>query len=284
MVSKKTEDSVFLTQYDRYLFNEGRNYKIYKKMGAHPAVVDGVKGMHFAVWAPHAQRVCIVSDRNGWNSDEDNMKLLETSGIWEGFVPDMGLDENYKFAIHTQDGRVFLKADPYAFHAQLRPDTASVTADIDDYPWQDGRWMKTRAAQNTYSAPMAIYECHLGSWKKRGEGENDFLTYPELARELADYCNYMGYTHVELMGIAEHPFDGSWGYQVTGYYAPTSRYGSPREFMYMVDYLHQHGIGVILDWVPAHFPKDAFGLADFDGEPLYESMDIIKWLEEHSEE
>ena len=279
MVSKKTEDSVFLTQYDRYLFNEGRNYKIYKKMGAHPAVVDGVKGMHFAVWAPHAQRVCVVSDRNGWNSDEDNMKLLETSGIWEGFVPDMGLDENYKFAIHTRDGRVFLKADPYAFHAQLRPDTASVTADIDDYPWQDGRWMKTRAAQNTYSAPMAIYECHLGSWKKRGEGENDFLTYPELARELADYCNYMGYTHVELMGIAEHPFDGSWGYQVTGYYAPTSRYGSPREFMYMVDYLHQHGIGVILDWVPAHFPKDAFGLADFDGEPLYEYPD--KRMGEH---
>jgi 1,4-alpha-glucan branching enzyme len=266
-------EGVFLTQYDRYLFNEGRNYKIYKKMGAHACQVNGTKGMHFAVWAPHARQVTIVCDRNGWNSEEQNMKALETSGIWEGFIPGMGWDENYKYAIHTRDGRVLLKADPYAFHAQLRPDTASVTADIDDYVWHDAKWMKQRAETDTFHAPMAIYECHLGSWKKRGPGENDFLTYPELARQLADYCTYMGYTHVELMGIAEHPFDGSWGYQVTGYYAPTSRYGSPSEFMSMVDYLHQKGIGVILDWVPAHFPKDAHGLADFDGQPLYEYPD-----------
>ena len=270
----KALDPVFLTEYDRYLFGKGRDYKIYQKMGAHPAELDGKKGWHFAVWAPHAKAVSIVCDRNNWDPEANYMMPLEKSGIFEGFMEGMGEGEAYKYAIKTKKGDILYKADPYAFHAELRPNNASRTAVIDGYTWDDDKWMKERAEKNTFEQPMAIYEVHLGSWKKYDRDDKDsFMSYTELAHELAEYCNWMGYTHVELMGIAEYPFDGSWGYQVTGYYAPTARYGTPKEFMYMVDYLHMHGIGVILDWVPAHFPKDAHGLANFDGEPTYEYAD-----------
>ena len=267
-------DPVFITELDRYLFGQGRNYKIYQKMGAHPATLNGKKGMHFAVWAPHAKAVSIVCDRNNWNVEANYMLPLEDSGIYEGFIEDMGYGEIYKYAIHTIKGEILYKADPYGFSAEYRPGTASKTADVANYGWGDGDWMSRRSATPTFAQPIAIYECHIGSWRKKDrEEKNGFYTYVEAAHELADYCNDMGYTHVELMGIAEHPLDASWGYQVTGYYAPTSRYGTPKEFMYMVDYLHKHGIGVILDWVPAHFPKDAQGLADFDGTPTYEYAD-----------
>ncbi|MCR5795822.1 MAG: 1,4-alpha-glucan branching protein GlgB [Solobacterium sp.] len=264
---------VFLSTMDRYLFNNGRNYRIYNKLGAHAAEIGDRKGMHFAVWAPNAAAVGVVCDRNGWDPNANMMVALETSGIWEIFIDNMGYGELYKYAIHTKDGRILYKADPYAFSAEFRPGTASKTAKIDGYKWSDAKWLKKRAENNTFSSPMAIYECHLGSWLKRSNEDGAFLNYRELADELTEYCNYMGYTHVELMGIAEHPFDGSWGYQVTGYFAPTSRYGEPQDFMYFVDQMHQHGIGVILDWVPAHFPKDAHGLADFDGTPTYEYPD-----------
>ncbi len=268
-------DPVFITEMDRYLFGEGRNYKCYQKMGAHKAKLNGVSGMHFAVWAPHAKAVSIVCDRNEWQPGRNYMMPLETSGIFEGFMPDMDFGELYKYAIETQSGDTIFKADPYAFSAELRPGTASKTADIDSFIWHDEALMKDRASKDTYRQPLAIYECHLGSWKKEVTPENPdgFINYRKLARELVDYVKWMGYTHVELMGIAEHPFDGSWGYQVSGYYAPTSRHGSPQDFQWMVDYLHENGIGVILDWVPAHFPKDAFALADFDGQPLYEYPD-----------
>ena len=267
-------DPVFMTEYDRYLFGKGRDYKIYQKMGAHPAVLDGKAGWHFAVWAPHAKAVSIVCDRNDWNPEANYMIPLEKSGVFEGFIEGMGEGESYKYAITTKKGDILYKADPYAFHAELRPANASKTAVISGYNWDDQKWMKERSEKNTFEQPMAIYEVHLGSWKKYDRDDKDsFMSYTDLAHELAEYCNWMGYTHVELMGIAEYPFDGSWGYQVTGYYAPTSRYGTPKEFMYMVDYLHMHGIGVILDWVPAHFPKDAHGLANFDGEATYEYAD-----------
>ncbi len=270
-------DPVFLTAYDRYLFGQGTNYKVYQKMGAHRAKLNGKDGMHFAVWAPHAKAVSIVCDRNEWNPTANYMLPLEKSGIFEGFIEDMGYGELYKYAIMTESGDLLYKADPYAFEAEFRPGTASVTADIDSYHWDDEKWMAQRAKTNTFASPMAIYECHLGSWKRADREEKDgFLTYTELAEQLTEYCTWMGYTHVELMGIAEYPYDGSWGYQVTGYYAPTSRYGGPQEFKYFVDYLHMHGIGVILDWVPAHFPKDAHGLADFDGGPCYEYADPRK--------
>ncbi|SFG33850.1 1,4-alpha-glucan branching protein GlgB [Oribacterium sp. WCC10] len=267
-------DAVFITELDRYLFGQGRNYKIYQKMGAHPATLNGKTGMHFAVWAPHAKAVSIVSDRNNWDVTANYMLPLEDSGIYEGFIEGMGYGEIYKFAIHTMRGEVLYKADPYGFSAEFRPGTASKTADVANYGWSDGEWMRKRAKDSPFAQPIAIYECHIGSWRKKDrEEKNGFYTYVEAAHELAQYCNDMGYTHVELMGIAEHPLDASWGYQVTGYYAPTSRYGTPKEFMYMVDYLHKHGIGVILDWVPAHFPKDAQGLADFDGTATYEYAD-----------
>lgn len=270
-------DPVFITELDRYLFGEGRDYKIYEKMGAHPATLHGKKGMHFAVWAPHAKAVSIVCDRNSWDVEANYMLPLENSGIYEGFIEGMGYGEIYKFAIHTQRGEILYKADPYGFSSEFRPGTASKTADVAHYEWADAAWMGQRAKTPIFAQPMAIYECHLGSWRKKNrEEKNGFYTYQEAAEELAAYCEDMGYTHVELMGIAEHPLDASWGYQVTGYYAPTSRHGSPKDFMYMVNYLHQHGIGVILDWVPAHFPKDAQGLADFDGTPTYEYADPRK--------
>ena len=264
---------VFFSELDRYLFGMGRHYELYEKMGAHPCEVEGKQGVHFAVWAPHAKAVSLVSDRNGWNPERDPMHPLEGSGIYELFVPDMGVGELYKYAILTRSNEWIYKADPYGFSSEYRPGTASITEDLSAFSWKDKKWMKERK-RNWDESPMAIYEVHLGSWKREGNPDRDgFITYQQAGRDLAEYCNYMGYTHVELMGILEHPFDGSWGYQVTGYYAPTSRHGSPKAFMEMIDILHQAGIGVILDWVPAHFPKDSHGLSEFDGEACYEHPD-----------
>ena len=267
----------FITELDRYLFGQGTHYKIFEKLGAHQKTYKGKAGMYFAVWAPHAKAVGVVGDFNGWDPDAAPMSPLADSGIYEAFIPGVGLGELYKFAITTQEGMILFKADPYAVHAEFRPGTASITEDINGFKWDDAAWMETRKKADPVKSPMAIYEVHLGSWRKKDRPQKEgYYTYMEAAHELADYVKKMGYTHVELMGIAEHPYDGSWGYQVTGYYAPTSRYGTPKEFMYFVNYLHKKGIGIILDWVPAHFPKDAHGLADFDGQPLYEYADPRK--------
>ena len=266
-----------LSNDDLYLFAEGNHYNIYEKLGAHPRTIDGVKGVYFAVWAPHARAVSVVGDFNMWDGRLHLMRTLNVSGIYEIFIPGVKTGAVYKYQILTRTGEVLMKSDPYANCAELRPNNASVVADLNVYHWNDHRWMHDRAKETRQSLgqkPMAIYEMHLGSWKKRVEDDdNGFFSYRELAPMIAKYVREMGYTHVELMGIAEHPFDGSWGYQVTGYYAPTRRYGNPDDFMYFVDYMHDQGIGVILDWVPAHFPKDAYGLGMFDGQPLYEHPD-----------
>ena len=273
----KTEGLGVIGELDRYLFGEGRHYQLYHKLGAHPYTYRGQDGYYFAVWAPHAAAVSLVGDFNAWNPDATPMKPVADSDIYELFVPGLGVGQLYKFAITTHTGTILFKADPYAFSAEYRPGTASVTADIRGFKWNDSKWMESRAGTDPVKAPISIYEVHLGSWKKKNRPEKDgYYTYMEAAHELADYVLEMGYTHVELMGIAEHPYDGSWGYQVTGYFAPTSRYGTPTAFMYFVNYLHKKGIGVILDWVPAHFPKDAHGLADFDGQALYEYADPRK--------
>ncbi|NNJ33047.1 1,4-alpha-glucan branching protein GlgB [Lacrimispora defluvii] len=267
----------FITELDRYLYNNGRHYEIYEKLGAHPKRCNGKQGMYFAVWAPHASQVGVVGDFNGWNPDLNPMVPLADSGIWEVFVPGVGPGQLYKYSVTTRSGKILFKADPYAFYAELRPQTASITADLSVYSWNDLEWVAKREKQDPLTGPLSIYEVHLGSWKRKSrEDKEGFYTYKEAAHELAEYIKDMGYTHIELLGIAEHPYDGSWGYQVTGYYAPTSRYGTPDEFMYFVDYMHQNGIGVILDWVPAHFPKDAHGLSEFDGEACYEYADPRK--------
>lgn len=274
---KGTAATVIISEMDRYLFGQGTHYEIYEKMGAHPMTLNGTKGVYFAVWAPHAVSVSLVGDFNNWDPESHPMTLLETSGIYEIFVPGLKEGSLYKFAIATQTGKLLFKADPYARSAEFRPGTASVVASDTSYKWSDSAWLQKRRTTNPREAAMSIYEVHLGSWRKKDREErNGFYTYREAAAELAEYVKDMGYTHVELMGIAEHPFDGSWGYQVTGYYAPTSRYGTPEDFQYFVNYLHKKGIGVILDWVPAHFPRDAHGLADFDGQALYEYADPRK--------
>ena len=266
-----------ITDFDTYLFAEGKHYDVYEKFGAHPMTIDGVKGTYFAVWAPHARRVSVVGDFNMWDGALNPMQMMQTSGIYELFIPDVAPGAVYKYQILTRDGEILYKADPYGNQCQVRPDNANVVADLTGYKWKDTGWIENRKPQpreKELKKPMAIYECHLGSWKKKIEDSDfGFYTYRELAKMLCDYVKKMGYTHVELMGIAEYPFDGSWGYQVTNYYAPTSRYGSPEDFMYFVDYMHENGIGVILDWVPAHFPRDAHGLGRFDGMPLYEHPD-----------
>ncbi len=262
---------------DLYLFAEGNHYQIYDKLGAHPMTINGIKGTYFAVWAPHARAVSVVGSFNLWDGRLHPMRTLEVSGVYELFIPGVEPGAIYKYQILTRTGEILMKADPYANCAELRPDNASVVADLRDFDWTDKKWMAGREKETRNSLrkkPMAIYEVHLGSWKKKDDGTEDgFYTYRELAPMIAEYVLDMGYTHIELMGIAEHPFDGSWGYQVTGYYAPTRRYGDPRDFMYFVDYMHNKGISVILDWVPAHFPKDAHGLGRFDGQPLYEHPD-----------
>lgn len=275
--SKKEIGTGFITEVDRYLFNNGRHYEIFEKMGAHPKKYKGKNGMYFAVWAPHAEQIGVVGDFNSWDPEANAMKPLADSGIWEAFVPGIAAGELYKYAITTKSGKILFKADPYAFSAEYRPGTASVTADLSDFQWGDDAWIDKRGSADPMNAPMSIYEVHLGSWRRKNRPEKDgCYTYVEAAKELADYVTDMGYTHVELMGIAEHPYDGSWGYQVTGYFAPTSRYGTPQEFMYFINYMHKKGIGVILDWVPAHFPRDAHGLSEFDGEALYEYADPRK--------
>ena len=256
---------------DISLFNEGKHYSIYEKMGAHPMTVDGVEGVLFAVWAPNADRVSVVGNFNNWDGRRHPMRKLDYSGIYELFIPGKLVGEIYKYEIKAKSGQVFMKSDPYAFSSEVRPANASRIVDI-SYKWKDAAWMEKREDKNTDEQPMAIYEMHLGSWKRPTDGR-EFYNYRDIASLLADYLLMMNYNYVELMPIMEHPYDPSWGYQVTGYYAPTSRYGSPADFMYFVDYLHSKGIGVILDWVPAHFPKDEHGLGRFDGTALYEHED-----------
>jgi len=266
-----------LSSDDLYLFAEGNHYQIFEKLGAHPMTIDGVDGTYFAVWAPHARAVSVVGNFNLWDGRLHPMRTLEVSGIYEVFIPGVKAGAIYKYQILTRTGDILMKSDPFANCAELRPNNASVVADLRGFQWTDKKWMADREKETRMSLrqkPMAIYELHLGSWKKKDDGTEDgFYTYRELAPMVAEYVLDMGYTHIELMGIAEHPFDGSWGYQVTGYYAPTRRYGEPQDFMYFVDYMHKKGISVILDWVPAHFPRDAHGLGLFDGQPLYEHPD-----------
>ncbi len=262
-----------ITETDCYLFGEGTHYEIYEKLGAHPVKVRGKEGVYFAVWAPHAVSVAVTGEFNNWSADSHPMRSIGTSGIWELFTGDAAPGGLYKYVITTATGKTLHKADPYASWAELRPGTASRISPASAFNWKDERWMERRKNNLPTLAPLSIYEVHLGSWKRNGE---EFLTYRELAKDLAAYVKDMGYTHVEILGLLEYPFDGSWGYQVTGYYAPTSRYGTPEDFRYFIDYMHRKGIGVILDWVPAHFPRDAHGLADFDGCPLYEYADPKK--------
>jgi 1,4-alpha-glucan branching enzyme len=272
-------DTRFITEFDQYLFGQGTHYDLYNKLGAHPMTVDGEEGVYFAVWAPNAAAVSIVGDFNEWDENATPMERLEPLGIYQIFLTGIKVGDIYKYCVTAQDGKKTLKADPYGFQAELRPNNASVVADISDFKWHDSRWMKKREKFDDKKNPMFVYEIHPGSWKKHEQTEEDedgFYNYREIAHELAAYVKDMGYTHVELMGIAEHPFDGSWGYQVTNYFAPTSRHGSPEDFQYFMDYMHEHNIGVILDWVPAHFPRDAFGLAEFDGTCLYEYADPRK--------
>ena len=269
-------ENMKFTDLDQYLFGQGTNYEVYKKLGAHPGTRRGKKGVYFAVWAPNAQAVSVIGDFNGWDETANPMKKVGPIGVYEIFVREAEIGQLYKFFITGAHGEKLYKADPYANEAEKRPGTASRITDITDYKWKDSTWIRNREKYDYKTQPMAIYEVHPGSWMKHGwteENEEGFYNYRELAPALTDYVKKMGYTHVELMGIAEHPFDGSWGYQVTGYYAPTSRYGTPQDFKYMIDYFHRNKIGVILDWVPAHFPKDAHGLANFDGTAVYEHED-----------
>ena len=276
-VNKPVEMACKVTEWDQYLFGQGTHYEIYKKLGAHLTEKDGVAGTYFAVWAPRAKGVKLIGEFNNWDGKNHEMVRLEPLGIYELFVPGVKEGTAYKYLIDGADGNLHYKADPYGYYAEVRPGTASRVADI-TYQWKDAKWMEERAKKDTEKMPLSIYEVHLGSWKKHAheEGEAGFYTYDELCKDLVKYVKEMGYTHVELMGIAEHPFDGSWGYQVTGYFAPTSRYGTPKQFKHLIDTLHENKIGVILDWVPAHFPRDAHGLANFDGAPLYEYPDPRK--------
>ena len=280
-VQKKKEEqpvSPFITELDQYLFGQGVHYDIFKKLGAHPSRKDGTDGIYFAVWAPGAAAVNLMGSFNEWDENSHPMKRLEPLGIYELFVPEARPGDMYKYLVRAKDGRKLYKADPYANAAEFRPGTASVVADISRIQWTDSAWMEKQKEFVQETSPIAIYEVHPGSWRKHPHEENEegFYNYREFAHELTEYVKNMGYTHVELMGIAEHPFDGSWGYQVTGYFAPTARYGTPEDFAYMVNYFHKNNIGVILDWVPAHFPRDAHGLAEFDGTCAYEYADPRK--------
>lgn len=263
---------------DQYLFGQGVHYELYKVMGAHPTFHMGAAGVKFAVWAPSAQRVSLVGDFNYWDGRVNPMRSLGSSGIWEIFIPGLKAGTHYKFEIKTSSGDIYLKADPYAFSCELRPSTASIVAETNKFRWEDRDWLAHRDATAGQAKPMNIYEVHLGSWKKT---QGKFLGYQQLAEELAHYCQEMGFTHVELMPIQEHPLDESWGYQVTGFYAPTSRHGKPHEFQAFVNHMHKNGIGVILDWVPAHFPTDNFSLGRFDGTALYEHEDDRQGFHPH---
>ena len=282
-----------LTEFDLHLFAEGNHHRIYEKLGAHPTELNGVLGVYFAVWAPNARNVSIVGDFNYWDGRKNQMRKGPT-GVWELFIPALGEGDRYKYEIKNQDGHIYEKSDPYGFYQEVRPKTASIVTNLDNYNWNDQDWMEQRRHANALNQPISVYEVHLGSWLHASSDEPAqlpngetvppvlvselkpgarFLTYRELAERLIPYVKELGYTHIEVLPIAEHPFDGSWGYQVTGYYASTSRYGSPQDLMYFIDQCHQHGIGVIVDWVPGHFPKDGHGLAYFDGSHLYEHAD-----------
>jgi 1,4-alpha-glucan branching enzyme len=285
-------NSPYLTDVDLHLFGEGNHHRIYEKLGAHLATVEGVSGVYFAVWAPSARNVSILGDFNLWDGRQHQMRKRNNS-VWELFVPDIGVGTAYKYEIKNWEGHIYEKSDPYGFFQEVRPKTASIVANLDTYHWKDSDWLEKRRHANPMTQPIAVYEVHLGSWLHASSTEKTqllsgdcdpvqisewntgsrFLSYYELADKLIPYVKNMGYTHIELLPIAEHPFDGSWGYQVTGYYAPTSRYGTPQDFMYFVDRAHAEGIGIIVDWVPGHFPKDGHGLAFFDGTHLYEHSD-----------
>jgi len=269
-----TTQAPWLSDYDLHLFGEGTHHRVYEKLGAHCGVAEGRRGVHFAVWAPNAAQVSVIGDFNKWRPGANRLSLYPQAGVWEGFVPDIGPGARYKYHIASRAGEYQVaKADPYGFAAEIRPQTASRVWDLSGYRWNDSGWMAIRAKRNCLECPISIYELHPGSWRRVVEEGNRSLTYRELAHQLAEYVHDAGYTHVELLPVMEHPFDGSWGYESIGYYAPTSRFGSPDDFMYLVDYLHQREIGVILDWVPAHFPKDEAGLGYFDGTHLYEHAD-----------
>ena len=270
------ENQFAFTEMDQHYFGHATHYDLYRKLGAHPTEVDGQKGTWFAVWAPNAKSVSVIGDFNDWNKEANVISEKDEIGVWQTFIPGVMPGALYKYFIIGAKDQELYKADPFANMSELRPGTASRVVDISNLPWTDKTWMKKRRSFDINKDPMIIYEAHIGSWMKHPacDGIPDgFYTYREFAERAADYIKNMGYTHIELMGIAEHPFDGSWGYQVTGYYAPTSRYGTPEDFAYMVNYFHKKGIGVILDWVPAHFPKDECGLAEFDGYALYEHGD-----------
>ncbi|MCC8168838.1 MAG: 1,4-alpha-glucan branching protein GlgB, partial [Oscillospiraceae bacterium] len=260
-----------ISEFQTYLFNSGDNFKSYKMLGAHKITLDGKQGWRFAVWAPNAVSVCLAGDFNGWSGQDRQLSKITTTGIWYGFFTDIEEGALYKYAIEATDGNTYFKADPYAFEAELRPGTASVVRDMTDYKWSDGAWLNKRAKKDNISSPMNIYECHLGSWRIHEDGS--FYSYREFADEIVPYLTDMGYTHIELMPIMEYPFDGSWGYQVTGYFAATTRYGTAEDLKYFVNKCHKAGISVIMDWVPAHFPRDAHGLRMFDGTPVYEYAD-----------
>ncbi len=267
----------FITEHDIYLFKEGNHFRLYEKLGAHQIVVDGKPGVHFAVWAPNAKKVSVIGNFNGWNRSSHSLNpRWDHSGIWEGFVPGISKGEIYKyFIVSSQDYYQVEKQDPFAIYNEVAPNTASIVWDL-DYEWKDQPWMESRYKKNSLNAPMSIYEMHLGSWKKVVEDNGRFLTYREMADQLPEYLKYMGYTHVEFLPVMEHPFYGSWGYQTLGYFSTTSRYGTPQDFMHLVDCLHKNNIGVILDWVPSHFPTDEHGLSYFDGTHLFEHTDPRK--------
>ena len=269
------QNDSLLTEHDVYLFKQGNHFRLYEKLGAHRVEKGGEQGVRFGVWAPNAERVAVMGDFNGWAPDTHPLEpRADGSGIWEGFVPGLSNGAAYKYQISSRHhGYSVAKADPFARRCETPPGTASIVWDGNEYAWQDAQWQSERQGRNSHTAPWSIYEVHLGSWRRGADGEQTYLGYRELAEQLADYCHHMGYTHVEFMPVMEHPFYGSWGYQVTGQFAPSSRYGTPEDFMYLVDHLHSRGIGVILDWVPSHFPSDEFGLVYFDGTNLYEHAD-----------
>lgn len=273
-----TDSRVFISEADAYLFGQGTHYDIYKKLGAHPSQENGEKGYFFGVWAPNAAQVYVIGDFNEWKDESNPMvRMEESDGIWTAFIPGVREGSLYKFLILTPEGRKIYKADPFANYAEFRPGTASRTTDLSTFRWTDQKWLEDRSRKNLYEEPMAVYECHIGSWMKHpSHPDGGFYTYREFGDRLLEYLKEMKYTHIELMGIAEHPFDGSWGYQVTGYYAPTARYGTPEDFMYLINLMHRNGIGVILDWVPAHFCPDEHGLACFDGQCIFEDPDPRK--------
>ena len=269
---KSANPSSRFSDFDLHLFGEGAHDQVYELLGAHQQKRSGTEGTNFAVWAPNAKSVSVVGDFNGWNREPATMKSLGSSGIWESFVPGVQTGSTYKYSIETSDGLLLEKSDPFGFWAEVPPRTASIVFDL-EYEWNDQAWLRDRAQSDFLHQPMSVYEVHLGSWQKREGNLNGWLSYRELAHQLVDYALEMGFTHLELMPISEHPFTGSWGYQTVGYFSATSRYGNPHDLMYFINHCHENGIGVIIDWVPAHFPKDAHGIAQFDGTCLYEHAD-----------